>query len=72
MSGAASSQNPETTKATVNESTQTPSELQKQEKKQSQLEEDDEFEDFPVEGVCPKSVNRINKCVDKEHARLGR
>lgn len=50
MSGAAQgSQN--TTKAVVSDSKDTSQPLQPQ-KPGAQLEEDDEFEDFPVEGTC--------------------
>ncbi|KAL9050320.1 MAG: hypothetical protein Q9162_006708 [Coniocarpon cinnabarinum] len=50
MSGASTSQNPDTSKATTDDSSATPSALQQQQQKQpAQLEEDDEFEDFPVE-----------------------
>lgn len=51
MSGAAeASSNSSTTKATIDQSQQTPNQLQSQ-KPAQQLEEDDEFEDFPVEGM---------------------
>ncbi|KAF2771776.1 hypothetical protein EJ03DRAFT_325417 [Teratosphaeria nubilosa] len=48
MSGAASSTQPQTAKATVSDSNDQSKPLQTQ-KPAAQLEEDDEFEDFPVE-----------------------
>ncbi|CAK4033990.1 related to SEM1 Regulator of exocytosis and pseudohyphal differentiation [Lecanosticta acicola] len=47
MSGASTSTDAHTTKATVSDSQDTSKPLQPQ--KTTQLEEDDEFEDFPVE-----------------------
>ena len=52
MSGAATSRNQNTAKATTDDTQKTPSDLQKQaQEKKTQLEEDDEFEDFPMEGA---------------------
>jgi hypothetical protein len=45
---------PPTTKATTNDSTQPP----KDQKLAAALEEDDEFEDFPVEGMSAPDVYR--------------
>lgn len=59
MSGASTSQNPDTAKQTTDDSTATPSALQQQQPKQpAQLEEDDEFEDFPVEGTTSLPIRR--------------
>jgi hypothetical protein len=57
MSGAAQgSQN--TTKAVVSDSKDTSQPLQPQ-KPGAQLEEDDEFEDFPVEGMCALETRQL-------------
>lgn len=51
MSGAPTSNDPSTTKQTTDDNTATPSAaMEGKEKKGPVLEEDDEFEDFPVEG----------------------
>jgi hypothetical protein len=60
MSGAAQgSQN--TTKAVVSDSKDTSQPLQPQ-KPGAQLEEDDEFEDFPVEGTRTRKVKDLSGC----------
>jgi len=53
MSGSSDSTNATTAKLgnPVNDQSQTPSALQQQANKPAVLEEDDEFEDFPVEGM---------------------
>lgn len=53
MSGSSASTNPNTAKLgnPVDEKSQAQSALQQQAAKPAVLEEDDEFEDFPVEGM---------------------
>lgn len=55
MSGAAQGST-ETTKGVTSDSKDTSQPLQPQ-KPGAQLEEDDEFEDFPVEGMCTRERN---------------
>lgn len=52
MSGAAPSQNSSAAKASTDDATKTPQQTDSQDRK-PQLEEDDEFEDFPIEGAVP-------------------
>lgn len=61
MSGASASTDPTTTKAITDDSSKTPSAAQEgQNKKGPTLEEDDEFEDFPVDGAFLISLHLDN------------
>lgn len=77
MSGASTSANTSTTKATTDESPATQNLPEQSTNKKPQLEEDDEFEDFPVEGKWRSSPTRRSStrhrlCLRQDYQEMGR